>query len=131
MKKIFTILLSMIIASMTMFATADGDIVPIDLHSDHSSGTQQRSPENIPLSGYTIGNVVYIMSHYFFQDVTVTISRINNGAVLYNQNIDVSTIPYSISLAGTGEFYIQIILSSGQIYYGTFDISSGIFGVVI
>lgn len=122
MKKIFTILLSMIIASMTMFATADGDIVPIDLHSDHSSGTQQRSPENIPLSGFIIGNDVYIMSHICFQNVTVSIYDINNGVVFFNSDIDISTIPYLIPLAGAGEFNIQIILSSGQIYYGIFEI---------
>lgn len=107
---------------MTMFATADGDIVPIDLHSDHSSGTQQRSPENIPLSGFIIGNDVYIMSHICFQNVTVSIYDINNGVVFFNSDIDISTIPYLIPLAGAGEFNIQIILSSGQIYYGIFEI---------
>ena len=122
MKRIVLFLAMMFALSSAVFASSDEVITPIILHSEPKAGTQQRSPEYSPIQGFIIGNTVYLVSHLFLQNVTISIQGIGNSVIWYDMDIELSSTPYLFHMGNSGDYIINIVLSTGQVMEGIFEI---------
>jgi len=124
MKKliIFISIVGLLLPPIASPAINDG-IEEIPLHAGNgTSGGDQRSPAQIPLSCYLLEslNSVVLYSSSLSTTADVEITNLSTGDVLFYDDVSISSIPETLPLSGSGEYTIEVLLSEGIIISGAF-----------
>lgn len=117
-KILFAVVLSIF---PTSTKNLDGDIPIIEIKDEHSVENGQRSL-SIPFS-CSVESSSSIIITSFLDSLNSTISVYNESTgEVYNCEVELSTIPYRIGLFSSGYYTLTIRLSSGRLFYGSFQI---------
>lgn len=124
MKKliIFISIVGLLLPPIASLAINDG-IEEIPLHAGNgTSGGNQRSPAQIPISCYLLEslNSVVLYSSSLSTTADVEITNLSTGDVLFYDDVSISSLPETLPLAGEGEYTVVITLDGGVSYSGDF-----------
>ena len=107
--------------TMSIASNDGGDEIP--LHGGNgTSGGNQRSPAQIPISCYLLEsmNSVALYSTSLTTTADVEISNLSTGDVLFYGDVSISSLPETLPLAGDGEYTIEVTLDNSVVYCGEF-----------
>ena len=106
--------------SICLTTIQPGDEIPIK--ADIPPGNNPHSQTQVPITCYLMSavNTVLISSSSITTSAHVEIENTDTGLTVA-QDIQISAIPTSIILPGSGHYIIYIYLPSGTMYYGEFS----------
>ena len=117
------ILFSLGLGNLRAMAQNPPTPISISINSGGSFGNIPRIPAVIPISGFVLGNSIYLHFSADFGDVTVCLEEVSGGVIINNVVLDSSEDPVIIPFDGSpGVYTITFTFENGNSYIGRFEI---------
>ena len=99
------------------------EVIEVPLHTELPDNGMPRGGVSIPITCYAISNLneLLLVSNVLSETVHVYVENPTTGYSA-SECVALNSFPSPISLFGQGDYLIEITLSSGAVYYGSFEL---------